>query len=149
MVKQATYPVIINGKVEQMRFDIQALMGAQTALKALGFNRDTVWRLADAPYDLGEEIVLLQAGINGAKRLAKDKDMYDMDTIQEMVQDHFDGMAEELSAVENEQEAMKEFQKRQEDLMASISDAVKGAIGFRYKGKRDKPGRKRADGVDA
>lgn len=142
MSKQATYPIVLNGKAMELRFDIQALTGAHAALKALGFTRGTVWQLADAPYDLGEELVLLQAGLNGAKRQAKDSNMYTVDDIQDLMNDHFDNMAEELDKMENEQEAMKEFQKRQQDLMVAISDAVKGAIGFRYKGRREKPGKK-------
>lgn len=146
MSKQPTYPVILNGKNYELRFDIQALTSAHAALKALNFTRGTVWNLADAPYDLGEELILLQAGLNGAKRLAKDSDFMSIDDVQELLDAHFDKMADDISKVEDEQEAMKEFQKCQQDLMVAISDAVKGAIGFRYKGKRDKPGKR---GVDA
>ncbi len=135
MVKNTTYPVMLSGKVYEIRYDIMALTAAQTTLKALGFNRGTAWQLADTPYDLGEEVILLQAGLNGAKRLQKDTKLYDLDEIQELVQQHFDTMAEELSELE-EAEAMKLFQEKQTELMKSIADAVKGAIGFRYKGKR-------------
>jgi hypothetical protein len=142
MAKQPTYPVVLNGKTYELRFDIQALTSAHVAIKAMGFSRATVWNLADAPYDLGEELVLLQAGLNGAKRLNKDSDMYTVDEIQEMMNAHFDSMAEVIEKIEDEQEAMKEFQKMQQDLMLALANAVKGAIGFRYKGKRDKPSKR-------
>lgn len=141
-LKNASHPIVLAGKVYELRFDIQALTSAHAAMKALGFTRGTVWTLADAPYDLGEELMLLHAGLNGSKRLNKDKEMYDMDEVQELLQKHFDVMSEEISAIEDEKEAMEEFQKRQQALMESISDAVKSAIGFRYKGKRDRPGKK-------
>lgn len=141
-IKTATYPVILSGKVHELRFDINALTSAHAACKALGFTRGTVWTLADAPYDLGEIVILMHAGLNGAKRLGKDSKLYSIDDVQDLLDAHFTHMSDELSAIDDEKEAMDEFQKRQQDMMVSISDAVKAAIGFRYKGKRDKPGKK-------
>ena len=146
-IKSTVYPVILAGKVRELRFDIQALTSAHAALKALNMGRGTIWQLADQPYDLPEEVILLHAGLNGAKRLNKDSDLYTLEDIQNLLQEHLDSMAEDLSQIDNEQDAMKEFQKRQQDLMNTLADAVKGAIGFRYKGKRDKPAKK--ERVDA
>ena len=141
-IKNTVYPIILAGKMYNMRFDIQALTSAQAALKAIGFGRPTIWQLADVPYDIPELVILLHAGLNGAKRLEKSAETYNLDEIQTMFQEHLDVMAQELYEIESEKEAMAEFTRRQQDFMAAISDAIKGAIGFRYKGKRDKPGKK-------
>lgn len=136
MIKNITYPIELAGKTYEMRFDITALTAAHTALKALGMGRATVWQLADLPYDLPEEIILMQAGINGAKRVNKDKDYATLDDIQEVFQEHLDYMAEHIGQIEDEVEAMKAFQEEQQKIMAQINEAVKGAIGFRsFKGK--------------
>lgn len=124
---------IINlaGKDYELRFDIIALTSAHNVIKALGYKRDNVWSLGDTPFDLGEEVVLVAHGINGAKRLAKDKGMVSVDEVQEMFQEHFDYLAEKVSAIEDEKEAMETFQNEHNKLMTSIGEAVRAGIGFR------------------
>ena len=136
METKPTYPITLSGKTYEMRFDIMALTGAQSMLKSLGYPRPTVWTLADAPYDLGEEVILLQAGLNGAKRLQKDRKLYEVSDVQELLQDHFEFIATRLDEEPDEEEAMKKLQEEQSEVMKAIAEAVKGAIGFRYKGGR-------------
>lgn len=129
---QPTNSIIsLAGKEYELRFDIMALTSAQSILKQIGFRRENVWSLADTPYDLGEEIVLVAHGINGAKRAGKDKNMVTTDDVQEMFQDHFDFIAERIQLIEDEKEAMDAFQKEHTDLMEQISKAVRVGIGFR------------------
>jgi hypothetical protein len=128
--------VLLCNKVLPIRFNIQALMAAHATLKAMGNGRSTSWQLADTPYDLPEEIILLHVGLNEAKKEAKDTDLYKLDDVYEMVQNHLDMMAEELSKIDDESKAMEEFQKRQQDMMKSLSNAIKRGIGFGVKVKK-------------
>jgi hypothetical protein len=135
--------VNLAGTDYELRFDIMALTSAHNIIKQLGFPRVNVWSLADTPYDLGEEVVLVTHGINGAKRAAKDKNMVMIDDVNELFQAHFDFVADKIQLVEDEKEAMVAFQKEHNDLMESIAKAVRAGIGFRradIKGgaKRDK-----------
>lgn len=123
--------VTLSGKDYELRFDIIALTSAQTIIKGLGYKRDNVWALGDVPYDLGEEVILVAHGINGAKRLAKDKDLLTLEQVQDLMQDHFDYLAEKVSAIEDEKEAMETFQTEHNKLMTSIGEAVRAGIGFR------------------
>jgi hypothetical protein len=135
-IKSVTYPVTLAGKDYELRFDITALTAAHAALRSLGMSKGTVWQLADLPYDLPEEVVLLQTGLNGAKRVHKDKDMYTIDDVQEILQEHLDSQADRIGIIEHEDEAIKMFMEEQQKLMDQINEAVKGAIGFRsFKGK--------------
>jgi hypothetical protein len=136
---------IINlaGTDYELRFDIMALTSAQSIIKQLGFVRANVWSLADTPYDLGEEVVLVAHGINGAKRAAKTKDMISIDEVNELFQAHFEYVADKIQLIEDEKEAMEAFQKEHNELMEGIAKAVRAGIGFRraeIKGgaKRDK-----------
>jgi hypothetical protein len=123
--------ITLSGKDYELRFDIVALTSAHNLIKGLGYKRENVWSLGDTPFDLGEEVVLVAHGINGAKRLAKDKNLLNMEEVQELFQEHFDYLAEKVSAVEDEAEAMKMFQEEHEKLMTSIGEAVRAGIGFR------------------
>ena len=124
---------IINlaGKDYELRFDIMALTSAQTLIKSLGHKRENVWSLGDTPYDLAEEVILVAQGINGAKRLAKDKQLLTIEEVQELFQGHFDYIAEKVSAIEDEAEAMETFQNEHTKLMTGIGEAVRAGIGFR------------------
>lgn len=123
--------VKLAGKDYELRFDIVALTSAHTLIKGLGYKRENVWSLGDTPFDLGEEVVLVAHGINGAKRLAKDKGTVTIEEVQEMFQEHFDYIAEKVSAIEDEKEAMEAFQEEHNKLMVSIGEAVRAGIGFR------------------
>jgi hypothetical protein len=124
---------IINlaGKDYELRFDIMALTSAQTLIKSMGYKRENVWSLGDTPYDLAEEVILVAQGINGAKRLAKDKGFLSIEEVQEMFQQHFEYIAEMVSAIEDEAEAMKTFQDEHTKIMTVIGEAVRAGIGFR------------------
>jgi hypothetical protein len=87
---------------------------------------------------------LLQAGINGAKRLHGEKDMLKLDDAQNLLQDHFDYIGGIVEVIENESEAMEKYQEMQKDLMTAINTAVKGAVGFRGF-KKASGGKKRVD----
>lgn len=121
----------LSGKDYELRFDILALTSSHTIIKGLGYKRDNVWSLGDTPFDLGEEVVLVTNGINGAKRLAKDKNLMTVEEVQQLFQDHFDYLAEKVSAIEDEKEAMEVFQDEHNKLMVSIGEAVRAGIGFR------------------
>ena len=140
--------VKIAGKDYELRFDVLSLTSAQTLLKGLGYKRENVWSLADTPYDLGEEIVLVQQGINGAKRLAKDKGVLSIEEVQDMFQEHFDYIAEKVQSIEDEKEAMQAFQDEHNATMKSIGDAVRSGIGFRRAAIKGGSKRK-SDRVDA
>lgn len=126
--------VMIAGKPVELRFDVMALTTAQTLMKGMGFNRPNTWSLADLPYDLGEEVILLINGINGARRAEKNNNMISLDQVQEMVQDHLDYLGENISKIEDEQEAMEAFQEAQRLFMEEIGSAVKASLGFRRGG---------------
>jgi hypothetical protein len=111
--------ITLSGKDYELRFDIVALTSAHNLIKGLGYKRENVWSLGDTPFDLGEEVVLVAHGINGAKRLAKDKNLLNMEEVQELFQEHFDYLAEKM------------FQEEHEKLMTSIGEAVRAGIGFR------------------
>lgn len=133
-----SFSIVLNGAAYNLRFDLIALTGAFQAMKGLGLTtRNSTWQLGDTPYDIGEEIILIQHGINGARRLSKQK-LLDFDEISQMVQSHFDWMAEKTEAFPEEADAEKFFQDEQKLVMSAISDAVKVGLGFRRtKGKRD------------
>jgi hypothetical protein len=124
---------IINlaGKDYELRFDIIALTSAHNVIKALGYKRENVWSLGDVPFDLGEEVVLAAHGINGARRLAKDKNMVTIEEVQELFQEHFDYLAEKVAAIEDEKEAMETFQAEHNKLMTTLGEAIRAGIGFR------------------
>lgn len=105
--------VMIAGKPVELRFDVMALTSAQTLMKGMGFNRPNTWSLADLPYDLGEEVLLLINGINGARRADKNSNMITLDEVQDMVQNHLDYLGEEISKIEDEREALDAFQEAQ------------------------------------
>jgi hypothetical protein len=122
--------IILAEKPYELRFDVLALTAAQNVLKAMGYKRENVWSLADTPYDLGEEIALFLHGVNGAKRIDKEKNMMTADDAQEIFQDHFDWLAEKVAEIEDEGEAMKVFQDEHTKIMETLAEAVKGSIGF-------------------
>lgn len=123
--------ITLAGKEYELRFDIMALTSAQGIMKQMGFHRENVWSLADSPYDLGEEVILVTHGINGAKRAAKDKNMVTLDDVQEYFQDHFEYVASKIELIEDEKEAMEAFQKEHAGLMEQLGNAVRAGIGFR------------------
>lgn len=139
--------ITLSGKDYELRFDIIALTSAHNLIKSMGYKRENVWSLGDVPFDLGEEVVLVAHGINGAKRLAKDKNTMTIEEVQELFQEHFDYMAEKVSAIEDEKEAMDAFQNEHNKLMTSIGEAVRAGIGFRR--SSTKGGAKRGKKVDA
>ena len=140
--------VKLAGKDYELRFDVLSLTSAQSLMKGLGYKRENVWSLADTPYDLGEEIILVQQGINGAKRLAKDKSGMTVEEVQELFQEHFDYIAEKIQGIEDEKEAMQAFQDEHNNIMKSIGDAVRSGIGFRRAAVKG-GSRRKADRVDA
>lgn len=119
------------GKDYELRFDILALTSAHTLIKNMGFKRDNVWSLGDTPFDLLEEVILVTNGINGARRLAKNKEVMTIEEAQNLFQEHFDNLAEKVCAIEDDTEAMKVFQEEQTTLMNAIGEAVRDGIGFR------------------
>jgi len=121
----------LSGKDYELRFDIMALTSAQTLIKNLGYKRENVWSLADTPYDLAEEVILATHGINGAKRLAREKNTVTIEDVQNLFQEHFDFIAEKVSAIEDEVEAMGKFQEEHTKIMTVLSEAVRAGIGFR------------------
>lgn len=135
------------GKDYELRFDIVALTSAQSLLKTMGFKRENVWSLGDVPYDLLEEVILVTQGINGARRLAKDKSVVTLEDVQNLFQEHFDYLAEKVQAIEDESEAMRVFQDEQTKLMTVIGEAVRSGIGFRR--STTKGGATREQRVDA
>jgi hypothetical protein len=132
----------LSGIDYEMRFDIMALTSAQTLIKTLGHKRENVWSLGDTPYDLAEEVILVAHGINGAKRLAKDKKLLTIEEVQELFQQHFEYIAEKVEAIEDEAEAMQTFQDEHAKLMAVIGEAVRAGIGFRRAGIKGGANRK-------
>lgn len=125
-----TTAITMAGKPYELRFDIIALTAAHNVMKALGFKRDNVWSLADVPYDLGEEITLFLHGVNGAKRLAKDRNLLSSEDAQEIFEAHFEWIAEKVSEIEDEGEAMKVFQEEHQKIMGDLAEAVKESMGF-------------------
>lgn len=125
--------ITLAGKPYELRFDITALTSAQAVLKAIGYKRENVWSLADLPYDLGEEITLFVHGVNGARRIAKNTHMMTADEAQDVFQEHFDWLAEQVAEIEDEEEAMKKFQEEHSKVMDSLAEAVKKSIGFQRK----------------
>jgi hypothetical protein len=121
----------LSGKDYELRFDIVALTSAHNLVKSLGYKRENVWSLGDTPFDLGEEVILVAHGINGAKRLSKDKNTVTIEEVQEMFQEHFDYIAEKVQAIEDEKEALETFQEEHNKVMTSIGEAVRAGLGFR------------------
>lgn len=125
--------ITLAGKTYELRFDINSLTSAQAVLKALGYKRENVWSLADVPYDLGEEIALFVHGVNGYRRLVKNTHMLTAEEAQDIFQEHFDWMAEKVSEVEDEKDAMQLFQDEHTKVMDTLAEAIKLSIGFRRK----------------
>jgi hypothetical protein len=136
-----TSTVNLAGTEYELRFDIVGLTSAQTLMKAMGFPRNNAWSLADTPYDLGEEIVLVLNGINGARRLAKNPALMTMEEAQQLVEAHFDYIAGKTELAESDAEAMEMFNTEQQKLMESLGTAVRASMGFRRGPKGGAPGR--------
>lgn len=137
---QPTYSINLAGTEYELRFDIVGLSSAQTMLKAMGFPRNSVWTIADTPYDLSEEVVILMNGINGARRLKKETPIT-MEEAQHLVEAHFEFVADKVSEVPDDNDAMALFNAEQAGFMEKLAVAVRASLGFRRGPKGGAPGR--------
>ena len=133
-----TFPILLAGKEHALRFDLDAQIGVTTTLKILGLGMQNVnwWRFLDAPYDVGEIVVLLQHGINGAKRYNEEKKFLKTEDAKELYEKHLAYIYEHAFDIEDEEEAMQFVQDENKKLFEALQDATRGGSGFRKSRKK-------------
>jgi hypothetical protein len=128
-----TFPILLAGKEYALRFDLDAQIGTTTTLKILGLGMQNItwWRFLDAPYDVAEIMVLIQHGINGAKRYNDEKKFLTTEEAKKLYEKHINYIYEKASEIEDDEEAMKYVQDENVKLFNSIQDATRGGSSFR------------------
>jgi hypothetical protein len=136
--KLTPFPILLAGKEHALMFDLDAQIGTTTTMKILGLGMQNItwWRFLDAPYDVGEIVVLLQHGINGAKRFSGEKKFLTTDEAKKLYQSHIDYIYEQASDIEDDEEAMKFVQDENVRLFEAIQDAARGGSSFRKSRKK-------------
>jgi len=136
-----TFPILLAGKEHALRFDLDAQIGVTTTLKIMGLGMQNVnwWRFLDAPYDVGEIVVLLQHGINGAKRYNEEKKFLKTEDAKELYEKHLAHIYEQAFDIEDEDEAMQFVQEENKKLFEAIQDATRAGSGFRKSRKMKSP----------
>jgi len=97
------------GKRYDLRYDIDSMAEVEITAQALsmGAGRSDFYGLLDAPYNIREQIVLLMAGINGAKRNKGETDFLDPTTAKALLQSHFDYIRERQPELKDWQESIR------------------------------------------
>jgi hypothetical protein len=133
-----TFPILLAGKEYALRFDLDAQIGTTTTLKILGLGMQNVtwWRFLDAPYDVAEIMVLLQHGINGAKRFNQEKKFLTTEEAKKLYESHINYIYEKANDIEDDEEAMKYVQGANVTLFNAIQDAARGGSSFRKSRKK-------------
>jgi hypothetical protein len=128
-----TFPVMLAGEEYQLRFDLDAQIGTTTTIKILGLGMQNItwWRFLDAPYDVAEIMVLLQHGINGAKRFNGEKKFLTTEDAKKLYEKHINWVYEKANEIEDDEDAMKYVQDANVALFNSIQDATRGGSSFR------------------
>lgn len=128
-----TFPILLAGEEHTMRFDLDAQIGVTTTLKILGLGMQNItwWRFLDAPYDVGEIIVLLQHGINGAKRFTGEKKFLKTDDAKALYEKHINYIYEKANEIDDDEEAMRFVQEENRKIFEAIQDAARGGSSFR------------------
>ncbi len=128
-----TFPAMLAGEEYALRFDLDAQVGVTTTLKILGLGMQNItwWRFLDAPYDVGEIIVLLQHGINGARRFLGEKKFLKTEDAKALYEKHISFVYDQANQMEDDDEAMKFVQDENRKLFEAIQDAARGGSGFR------------------
>jgi hypothetical protein len=131
--KLIPYPILLAGNEQSIMFDLDAQIGVTTTLKILGMGMQNItwWRFLDAPYDVGEIVVLLQHGINGAKRFNGEKKLLTTDDAKKLYQKHIEHIYGKATEIEDDEEAMKFVQDENVKLFGAIQDAARGGSSFR------------------
>ena len=82
----------LSGSRYDVRYDIDSMAEIEITAQALSLNvgRSSFYNLLDAPYNIREQIVMIHAGINGAKRYNEQKDLLDIDATKKLLQSHFE-----------------------------------------------------------
>jgi len=128
-----TFPVLLAGEEHALRFDLDAQIGVTTTIKIMGLGMQNVtwWRFLDAPYDVGEIMVLLQHGINGGKRFNGEKKFLNTDDAKKLYEKHINYIYEKANEIEDDEDAMKFVQEENVKLFNAIQDATRGGSSFR------------------
>jgi hypothetical protein len=128
-----TFPVLLAGNEHALRYDLDAQIGVTTTMKILGLGMQNVtwWRFLDAPYDVGEIMVLLQHGINGGKRFNGEKKFLTTDAAKKLYEKHINYIYEKANEIEDDEDAMKFVQEENVKLFNAIQDATRGGSSFR------------------
>jgi hypothetical protein len=128
-----TFPILLAGEEHQLRFDLDAQIGVTTTMKILGLGMQNItwWRFLDAPYDVGEIMILIQHGINGAKRFNGEKKFLTTEDAKKLLAKHLDWVYDKAGDFEDEEEGKTYVQNQLEVLFNSIQDACRGGSSFR------------------
>jgi hypothetical protein len=128
-----TFPILLAGEEHQLRFDLDAQIGVTTTMKILGLGMQNItwWRFLDAPYDVGEIMILLQHGINGAKRFKGEKHFLTTEDAKKLYEKHINWTYEKANEIEDDEDAMKYVQDANIALFNALQDAARGGSSFR------------------
>ena len=120
-----TAQIELAGKRYDLRYDIDSMAEVEITAQALSMNagRSDFYGLLDAPYNVREQIVLLMAGINGARRDRGDTSLLNPDGSKALLQAHFDYIRER-------QHELKEWQESIKLLNAQLMDAARLGAGL-------------------
>ena len=82
----------LSGSRYDVRYDIDSMAEIEITAQAVSLNagRANFYKLLDAPYNVREQMVMIYAGINGAKRFNGQNDLIDMDATKKLLQSHFE-----------------------------------------------------------
>lgn len=128
---QPTVTALLAGQSYRLRYEQPDMTNVETTLKgmSLGMASRTFLQLMDGPYSVLEIQVMLLHGINGAKRIEQAGDAMTMDELSTLLTKHWEYVGARAEG------DLKRFQMLQLDLVTSISQAARGAMGFWMKPK--------------
>lgn len=120
-----TLGVELAGEHYNLRYDIESMMEVEQLVQtlALGTARADFFNMLDAPYNIREMVLMLQAGINGYYRYSNDPKRITTDEVRKLVQSHFNHIQTKVKGI-------PEWKKEQQKVHESISMAARLGAGL-------------------
>lgn len=119
-----TYSVELAGERHNLRYDIDSMMEIETLAQALlNTSRADYYQMLDAPYNVRELVILIQAGINGYHRHQDDGQSISTKEVKELVQAHFDYIKKHAKTI-------PEWKAENQKMHDAVSTAVRLGVGL-------------------
>ena len=117
--------VELAGKKYDLRYDVDSIGEVEITAQAVSLNsgRNNYYDLLDAPYNFREQVCLILAGINGAKRYDGLTDFLDQNSTKKLMQEHFDWVRSKQFSIRDWQESIRRLNNQ-------ISEAARLGVGL-------------------